>query len=110
MASYVVADVLDDLFNDAHSLMAELSAQDGTFTLKQFLQAATQRNQPAYIALLNRCLADPAVSPFNAAHRHFGQRLSLVAQQAGYQRETISKGDTDIFGNPTDAVIYRKEG
>jgi hypothetical protein len=108
MTIYEVKDVLADLFDDAEAVMAELSEETGEFTLKQFLQTVTQRKQVAYIELLNRCRAHPTASPFNAAHQHFGNRLSHLAQQAGFKR--VEDGYTeDIFGNPTKKIVYRRQ-
>jgi hypothetical protein len=100
--AYTVKDVLDELFKDADHIMQQFGDK---FTLKQFLQTVSQEKQARYIELLYRCKDD--TSPFNAAHRHFGQKLSEVAQKAGYNR--IEDGYVeDIFGNRTRNVIYRK--
>lgn len=107
MSHYEVKDVLAVLFDDVDQVMADLSRDSGEFTLKRFLQTVTQRKQDAYIELLHRCRAHPSASPFNAAHQHFGNHLSHLAQQAGYDR--FEEGYTeDIFGNPTRNIVYRR--
>ena len=105
--SYEVKDVLVILFENADALMEELSAESGEFTLKQFLHKATRHNQEAYIELLRRCIAHPSATPFNAAHQHFGNKLSELAQKSGYKR--FKEGTVnDIFGNQTKNIVYRK--
>lgn len=109
--SYTVKDVLDQLFMNADQLMTELAAKNGgQFTSPQFVKAVAQRNQEVYIELLNRCLAHPSASPFNAAHQHIGHRLSSEARKAGYEGP-VNEGrtETDIFNQPTDRMVYRRK-
>lgn len=95
---YEVKDVLAVMFEHADDLMDELSAESGKFTFKRFLQTVTQRNQSAYIELLQRCTAHPSASPFNAAHQHIGTKLSNLATQAGFER--FEEGYVeDVFDN-----------
>ncbi|MBI5670657.1 MAG: hypothetical protein HZC41_21910 [Chloroflexi bacterium] len=107
--AYEVKDVLDKLFKDASRIMDELTIQNGgEFTSQQFLKYVAQHNQAAYIELLNRCLAHPAASPFNAAHQHIGNKLSEVARKAGYEGPfDEGRTETDIFDNPTGRIVYR---
>jgi hypothetical protein len=84
---------------DAQDVMEELGSE---FTLKAFLQTVTQHRQKEYIDLMYRCKDE--TSPFNAAHRHFGQKLSEIAQKAGY--DFIEEAYVeDIFGNRNRNVI-----
>jgi hypothetical protein len=68
--------------------MDELSTKhNGQFTSQQFIKVIAQRNQPAYIELLYRCLqSEGNPSSFNAAHQHIGGKLSELAQKACYDR------------------------
>ena len=72
---YEVAHILKILFKNATAIMRELDGGTNQFTMKQFLQTVTQRNQEAYIDLLQQCRKHPSASPFNAAHQHFGKKL-----------------------------------
>lgn len=109
MSNYTVADVLQTLFANAGALMEELSAADGSFTSQKFLKQLAQRNQYAYIELLQRCTAHPDGSPFNIAHQHIGKKLSVEAPKFGYTRsEDVTRTETDIFDNPTGRVIYTR--
>jgi hypothetical protein len=109
MSNYEVKDVLEKLFKDAYSVMEKLAAKNGgVFTSQQFLKHIAQQNQVVYIELLNRCLAHPAASPFNAAHQHIGSKLSEVARKAGYDGPfDEGRTETDIFGHPTGRTVYR---
>lgn len=111
MANYIVKDVLDKLFADAAAVIEKLSAADGSFTSQQFIKHVTQKNQRDYIELLNRCMSHPEASPFNAAHQHLGLSLMHAAKRAGFS-EPVNEGKTeiDIFGNPTDRIVYRRIG
>ena len=108
--AYVVKDVLDRLFINADQLMAELADKyGGEFTSAQFVKAVAQRNQAIYIELLNRCLAHPEASPFNAAHQHIGNRLSSEARKSGFDGpHDEGRTELDIFDNPTGRVVYRR--
>lgn len=110
MANYVVKDVLDKLFADAAAVMDKLSASRGSFTSQQFIKHVAQKNQHDYIELLNRCLNHPDASPFNAAHQHLGHSLMYAAKRAGYG-DPVDEGntETDIFDNPTDRIVYRRQ-
>jgi hypothetical protein len=106
--SYQVKDVLDNFFDGSEAIMRQLSAKTGEFTSQQFLKHVAQQKQEIYIELLNRCLAHPNASPFNAAHQHIGNKLSELAQKAGYHGpDKQGRTETDIFGNSTERVVYR---
>ncbi|MBZ0299672.1 MAG: hypothetical protein K8J31_08035 [Anaerolineae bacterium] len=110
MATYQVKDVLETLFRDALTVMEVLCKKNnGEFTSQQFLKHVAQQNQGIYIELLNRCLEHPSASPFNAAHQHIGNKLSEIAQKAGYDGpHDEGRTETDIFDNPTGRIVYRK--
>lgn len=109
MPNYTVSDVLHTLFADAHALMQDLSKTTGSFTSQQFFKQLAQRNQVAYIELLQRCLGHEAASPFNAAHQHLGKKLSEEAAKWGYtQSKDPLHSETDIFGNPTARIVYTR--
>lgn len=112
--TYVVKDLLDALFQDTTRLMESLANKNGgQFTSQQFIKALVQQptKQRLYVELLYRCLAsDGNPSPFNAAHQHLGWKLSEMAQKAGYDGpHDEGRIETDIFGNPTGRIVYRKK-
>jgi hypothetical protein len=110
MSNYTVTDVLHTLFANAAALMEELSAANGSFSSQSFLRQLAQRNQYAYIELLQRCTAHPEGKPFNIAHQHIGKKLSIEALKLGYTRsEDVTGTETDIFGNPTGRVVYTRK-
>ena len=109
--AYTVKDVLEELFDGATDVMETLCEKHGgEFTSQQFLKHVAQQKQTVYIELLNRCTAHPSASPFNAAHQHIGNKLSEIAQKAGYDGpHDEGRTETDIFDNPTGRIVYRKK-
>lgn len=101
---------LDGLMEDAESLMWELSEKNGYFTNYEFIRRAAQRHQGAYVSLLKAVLdhrGDQYL--FNIAHENFGQAISRVASRLGYEQDKNSGvQDFNIWGDESDAVIYRR--
>lgn len=101
---------LDVIFENAEQLMWQLSAKDGYFTNYAFLRRACQKHQGAYASLLKTILDDRGEDYlFNLAHQSIGNRLSSVAQNAGYKQDKNSGIiEVNIWGDPEKAVVYRR--
>jgi hypothetical protein len=110
MPNFPYKDLTDVLFADAEAIIAELDQEHGgEFTSQQFLRVVAQRNQATYVALLARSAeADPHWA-FNNAHQAIGRELSREASKLGYTHTDEGRHEVDIFGNPTDKIVYRKE-
>jgi hypothetical protein len=103
-------DYLDVIFRDAPALMARLRAESGEFTNQQFLKEAVRRSPGAYIDFLSAVKAERGEEfVFNTVHQAIGKRLSEEARRAGFVQLDGGRTELDIFGNPTDKVIYRRE-
>lgn len=106
---------LDRLFQHSEAIMSQLAASnEGCFTNQQFLKELARRNPIDYIDLLHSTKnyyvqTKPSSEHkwiFNIAHQAIGSRLSRVAQQSGYQPSKAGRTETDIWGNPTNAIRY----
>lgn len=101
-------EILDQLFANAETFMAELIDKQGNFTNLLILRKVAQDQQEAYIDLLNSFRDTQNRSPFNAAHQEVGKRIYNVAIKAGYERaKELDCSGSDIFGNPTEEKFYR---
>lgn len=101
---------LDAIFENAEQLMWQLSAKDCYFTNYAFLRRACQKHQGAYASLLKTILDDRGEDYlFNLTHQSIGNRLSSVAQNAGYEQDKNSGiMEVNIWGDPEKAVVYRR--
>ncbi len=112
MAEYDV--FLDELFDDAEPFMCELSDGKGYFTNYEFIRRVAQRHQRAYARLLNYAADNASDEPwtFNYANQAIGGKLSTVAQQLGYSKQSVQDSGYDIsevniFNDPVPKAQIR---
>jgi hypothetical protein len=101
---------LDAFFEDAETLMWEISQKQGHFSNYEFIRRAGQKHQGAYVGLLNAVLEHRGEQYlFNIAHENIGKRLSLAAEKLGYEQDKDSGiSEANIWGDVREAVLYRR--
>ncbi len=113
MTGFAYKDLTDIMFENAEAVMQQLCEENQQrlghyeFTSQQFLKRIAQRNQGAYVQLLDRCRIHFPDWIFNKAHECIGLELSRRASKAGYEKSEEGRTETDIFDNPTGKVVYR---
>lgn len=118
VSSEVYKPYLDLMFEDSLERMERLSNNDTqSFTSQQFLKDVAREKSLTYIDFLShiklhlirtkdRDYAQTWV--FNLVHQSIGGRLSRNARAAGYLQIKGKRDETDIFGNPSNRVTYRR--
>jgi hypothetical protein len=91
---------MDELIGQYPAIIAQMSPE---FTSHEFILALAQRNQPTYVAALNRYVAGG--DPFRTLHGQLSQALREFPTLVQHAGEVDS---VDIFGNPGRCAKWRR--
>lgn len=114
MSEFMVKDLTDILLQDIDAMMRELCAAAeersgrAECTSQEILKRAIQKQQDAYVQLLERCRTRYPDYIFNKAHEFIGHAIATKAARLGYERSKEDRSETNIFDDPTDRVVYRR--
>lgn len=115
MTTFTYKDLIDIMFEHAEEVMRQLCEENQrqqhgyTFTSQQFVKRIAQQNQDVYVQLLERCRVHFPDYIFNKAHECIGLALSRRAEQAGFEKTSEGRTETDIFDNPANRITYRPQ-